>query len=118
MPSVELTGEITHIGDLQTFANNFHKVSFRLLVSKLVDGYSEPFVDEYTIELTKNQTSLIDVYKVGQHVKVYTNLRSRKWEKDGKVATFMTLNCWKIENLADVDKSNAFSNDNEDDLPF
>lgn len=92
--SNEITGQISHIGEVQTFASGFTK---RVIVLNVQDGEYENI---YPFEFTKDKCSLLDKYVIGQTVTVGFNIRGNEW--NGKY--FVSLNGWMV-------KSNAESQD-------
>jgi len=53
--------------------------------------------DFVKFELKQDRCSAIDSFEVGHRVKVSFNVRGRKWEKDGRVSYFTTLEAWRVE---------------------
>jgi|TARA_Y100000590_G_C15353580_1_gene876129 hypothetical protein len=50
------------------------------------------------IELIQDKCDLIDKINIGEQIKVYLNIKGRKWtNKEGKINYFNSLQAWKIE---------------------
>jgi hypothetical protein len=60
-------------------------------------------------QLTQDRCSLIDAYNTGQDIRLWFNLRGRKWEKDGNVNYFTNLEAWKIESAGTTTEPQAAS---------
>ena len=87
MSKLELTGEIVHIGEVETLpTGNTEK---RIFVIEIEPGqYSQ----QIGFELFKDKVKLINSFEVGQTVTVSFNIRGREWK--GKYYT--NLQAWKI----------------------
>jgi len=79
------------------------------------------------IELIQNKCDLIDKINIGEKIKVYLNIKGRKWEnKEGKINYFNSLQAWKIESENEnYNQELEHKNDNSDEeeninekLPF
>ena len=50
------------------------------------------------IELIQDKCDLIDKINIGEQIKVYLNIKGRKWTNtEGKINYFNSLQAWKIE---------------------
>ncbi len=88
--SYELTGTLNAIDPINQVSDKFKKLEF---VVEVKDGnYSELI----KLQLVNDKCGLL-TDGIGSEIKVSFNLRGRKWEKDGKVSYFNSLEVWKIE---------------------
>lgn len=90
MSNIELTGTITKIGDIQTFASGFQK---RELILTTQEQYPQPIA----IEFLQDKVDLPDAHKVGDTVTVGINIRGRSWTSpQGETKYFNSIVGWKI----------------------
>lgn len=88
---IKLSGKIKKVFDTETY-NNFSKRVFWL------EETSEKFANTFQFELWKQDTDMIDHYKVGDFVTVYLDIKGKHWQNDsGKEGVMNTLKCWNIE---------------------
>jgi len=89
---MELTGQIIYIGETGTYgASGFRK---RILGLEIPGQYAQ----KIGVELTQDKCDLLNNYRVGQMVKVSTNLRGNMVEKEFEEPKFFnSLQAWKIE---------------------
>jgi len=115
--SYELTGTLVTVEPINQVSDKFKKQEF---VVEVKDGqYSESI----KLQLVNDKCSLIDGIAPGQDVKVQFNLRGRRWEKDGKVQYFNSLDAWRVELVwADVPQVDPVAErpiaPEQDSLPF
>lgn len=89
----EIIGTIKVIGEVQSFANNFHK---RDLVIVTDEKYPQTII----IDFLADTGDLLDKFTEGEEVKVHINLRGRIWKSPkGEEKYFNSLVGWKVENL-------------------
>lgn len=79
----EMTGKVAHIGDTQTFDKGFTKREF------VIDNGNK-FASMVKFELTKDNCSLIDSFRVGDNVKVGFWVNGNEWK--GKYYTNLSAN--------------------------
>ena len=84
----EITGKIIVLNDAEIVgaAGTFKK---RLVVVETDEQYSQ----KIGIDFVQDKTSILDKYKVGDNVKVSTNIRGQEY--NGKY--YVSLNGWRIE---------------------
>jgi hypothetical protein len=121
----ELTGKLVEKFDPQNVSEKFKKREF---VIEFRDNPNSSFTEFIKFQLTQDRCNLIDNFQVGQDLKIWFNLRGRKWEKDGNVSYFTNLEGWKIEAasdqsvtaapLPDTQVQDFNPNDSTNDLPF
>jgi hypothetical protein len=89
--SLEITGKIKLIRDIQQVSSSFIKREF---VIETNDQYPQPI----QLELHQDKCDIIDAYSVGQEVSCGINLRGREWSSPlGEIKYFNTIICWKIQ---------------------
>ena len=86
-----LTGRLEAKFDEKEITSTFRTREFVIEVQK--DTYS----DFIKLQLTQDKCGLIDSFNIGDQVEVSINIKGRKWEKDGKVSYFNTLEAWRIK---------------------
>lgn len=89
---MEVTGRIKVIGEVQTIgASGFRK-------RELVVETNEQYPQTIMIEFLQDNVSLLDSYQLESDVKVYINLRGRKWTNpEGVDKYFNSIVGWRIE---------------------
>lgn len=124
MSSNTATGYVLQVGPTEQKSEKFR---CRQLVLK-TDANSQ-YPQEVAFQLSQDRCELADNLREGQLVTVHYNLRGRRWEKDGKVAYFNTLDVWRIEAAAEQpstghsgvmepDTANTQQKEITGDLPF
>lgn len=93
----EITGRLIEKYETQTVSDKFKKREF---VVEYRDNPNSSFTEMIKFQLTQERCNLIDQMSAGQEVRVFFNLRGRKWEKDGNVNYFTNLEGWKVELLS------------------
>lgn len=116
----EIVGKIILIDDTQQISDNFKKREF---VIEVENERNSDWNDFIKFQITQDRCDILDACKLNQKIKVYFNIKGRKWEKDGKVNYFSNLECWRIESLIDTTPPEFDPNDmppapEEDELPF
>lgn len=94
--SNEATGRIILKGITQQVSEKFKK---RQMVLEIVDGAYTNYAD---FQLSQKNCDLLDRFNEGDTVRVQFNLKGRKWEKDGKVSYFNSLDVYRVEPAAGV----------------
>ncbi len=124
----EITGKLIDKFETQNVSDKFKKREF---VIEYRDNPNLSFAEMLKFQLTQDRCSLIDAYSIGQDIKVFFNLKGRRWEKDGNVNYFTNLEAWKVENASASPATEASGNnlpeintmpdpaeDASNDLPF
>ncbi|MBL7906806.1 MAG: DUF3127 domain-containing protein [Bacteroidales bacterium] len=122
----EITGRLIEKYETQTVSDKFKKREF---VVEYRDNPNSSFTEMIKFQLTQERCTLIDPMSIGQEVRVFFNLRGRKWEKDGNVSYFTNLEGWKVElvsaqgstppaTLPDPSSMPGLTEEASDDLPF
>jgi single-strand DNA-binding protein len=92
--SLELSGKIYQIGETVNVSDTFSKREFIIETDEQYKSYIQ-------LQFTKDKTSLLDKFKVGESVIVSYNLQGRLWtNKDAKEVCFNTLQAWLIKHDA------------------
>ncbi|GAB1371966.1 hypothetical protein MASR1M45_20280 [Candidatus Kapaibacterium sp.] len=95
----ELTGKLFEKYDTQQMNDNFKKRDFVIEVVKKLNG--NKFTDYIKLQLTQDRCNLIDMININDYIKVNFNIKGRKWEKEGNVNYFNTLDAWRVEKVDD-----------------
>lgn len=122
----EIIGKLVEKFDTQNVSDKFKKREF---VIEYRDNPNMSFSEMLKFQLTQDRCNLIDAFTIGQEIRVFFNLRGRKWEKDGNVSYFTNLEGWKVEKvsdsgtvsdapLPDVNSLPELGEDESNDLPF
>lgn len=117
---MEIKGKIHEIGSTQQVSETFKKRSV------IVEYAENPTYPEYVnLELQQDKTSLLDMFRVGDEVDVFFNLKGRPWtDRTGKTSYFNTLVIWRINKLGESSSAPTQQEyvstppDADDDLPF
>ena len=115
-----LTGTLKVKNQEQQVSEKFKKREF------VITDNSSQYPQHISLQLTQDKCSLLDVYKVGDELKVHFNLRGREWTNpQGEVKFFNSLEAWKIEgngtnksSEAEISETFSASAAPQDDLPF
>ncbi len=51
------------------------------------------------VQLIQDRCDLLETIQLNENIKVYFNLRGRKWENNGQVSYFTNLEGWRIEKV-------------------
>jgi hypothetical protein len=105
MSNYEIEGKLIVKEEITQVSDSFKKREF---VIEVVNERDEKFNDFLKFQLTQDKCSYLDKYSIGQTVKASFNIKGRKWEKEGKIGFFTTLECWK---LFGAEKEQSNSND-------
>lgn len=101
------------------------KISEKFTKREFVIEDSSQYPQKVSFQLTQDKCDLLDVFKLGDSVKVNFNLRGRDWKSpQGEIRYFNTLEAWKIElipsseQFAPIAKTTIIEDLEEDQLPF
>jgi hypothetical protein len=94
MAKVEIRGKITDISDSIIIG----MIEKKVLTVKETDGQ---YPQEYEIDFLNGKGDHLDSFSIGDTVKVQTELRGRKWSKNGKSGFMLSLNGWKTEKIGE-----------------
>lgn len=71
----------------------------REFVIEVVNERNEQYNDLIKFQLSQNNCDKIAGFGQNAEIEVSFNIRGRKFEKDGKVSYFTTLEAWKIDGV-------------------
>ncbi len=91
-----IIGNLVVKEDEQQVTASFKKREF---VIEVVNERNSDWNDFLKFQLTQDRCALIDGFNLGEPVKVSFNIRGRKWEKDGRVSYFNSLEAWRLEKV-------------------
>ncbi|MDR1415047.1 MAG: DUF3127 domain-containing protein [Odoribacteraceae bacterium] len=92
----EITGKLIHKEETQHVTDRFQKREF---VIELENERNSQWSDFIKIQLVQDRCDLLDNIQLNEQIKVYFNLRGRKWENQGQVSYFTNLEGWRIERV-------------------
>lgn len=106
------TGTILHIGEPKAVTEKFTLREF------VVTDNNEKYPQEVLFQVSNKNCPILDAFNVGDVVTVEYNLRGRRYERDGNVKWFNTIEAWKIAKQSSSpsgfrDHTNSF-----DQVPF
>lgn len=127
---LEITGKLHVKYPTTQVSDKFKKREFVLELIEEVNGNN--YTNYAKMQLVQNKCDILDKFNEGDNVKVSFNIKGNRWEKDGKVQYFSTMDCWKLSTsgTAAAPTNNAASGynpehepthphlDNSGDLPF
>lgn len=88
---MEILGKIKAVNPEQQVSASFRK-------RELVVTTEEQYPQHILIEFTQDKCDLLNLYKVGEPVKVSINLRGREWvNPQGETRYFNSIQGWRIE---------------------
>ena len=90
MASFQQTGTVFFIDEPVQVTETFKKREFVLEVPGT-------YIEYVKFQTVQDKTSLLDAFSEGDTVTVHFNLRGKKYEKNGAVNFFNSLDAWKIE---------------------
>ena len=120
----ELTGSLIVKENTVDINATFKKREF---VIEVANERNKDWNDFIKFQITQDKCSTLDAFNVGEPIKVFFNIRGRKWEKDGKTNYFSNLEAWKLEKVQGSEQDSPLPQFNEieippagpnDDLPF
>lgn len=111
--NIEIKGRIVGINETIVVSDAFSKREFKVITT-------DQYPNTYKVQVTKDKCSLLDKFKVGDEVNVHCNLNGRDWTNPTTqiISNFLTLDCWRIEQVTnDVQVANTILEESKD-LPF
>ena len=124
---MELVGKIKWIDETKTYGTNGFRKREAVLTTE------EQYPQHILVEFIQDKCDLLNVYQIGQSVKIGINLRGREWvNPQGETKYFNSVQGWRIEEagtaapseMPPMPPASAFepaegeANEVEDDLPF
>ena len=77
--------------------------SRKFVVKTTTSNGEKQWNDYITFELWGDKADLVTEADTGSELTVEYNLRGNRWEKDGKVSYFNSLQAWKVEKQSEQD---------------
>ena len=93
----EISGKLIYKEDTQHISDRFQKREFVIEVENEKNPQCNDFVK---VQLIQDRCDLLENIPLNEHIKVYFNIRGRKWENKGQVTYFTNLEGWRIEKIA------------------
>ena len=90
----EITGKLILKEDTQRVSERFQKREF---VIEVENERNPQWNDFIKIQLVQDRCDLLENIQLNEEIKVYFNVRGRKWENQGQVSYFTNLEGWRIE---------------------
>ncbi len=98
--------------------NNLEQVTPKFKKQTIVVETEGDYPQFLTIEFVQDKVDLLNNWNVNQKVKVSVNLTGRKWEKEGSVKYFNSIQGWKVEDISAVSVEQHLQYGVEQDVPF
>ena len=92
----EIKGKLIFKEDTQHISESFQKREFVIEVENEKNPQWNDFIK---IQLIQDRCDLLENIALNENIKVYFNVRGRKWENKGQVSYFTNLEGWRIEKL-------------------
>jgi len=96
---MEITGKLEKVNDI------IERENFRSRKVWITTEDNPQYPQTIEVEVNQAKIDLFDGIAPGAPLKLYLNLRGRKWEKDGKTSVFNSLVCWKVESAGQEAKA-------------
>lgn len=110
---MKYTGTIIYLGEPKAVSDKF---TIREIV---ISDPKEKYPQEVKMQTTQANCSLLDGYSVGDTITIHYNLRGRRYEKNGQVNWFNSIEIWKVDEPVKVDNNKHNLADAFDDIvPF
>jgi len=84
----EVTGKLIYKEATQKISDRFQKREFVIEVENEKNPQWNDFVK---VQLIQDRCDLLETIQLNENIKVYFNLRGRKWENNGQVSYFTNL---------------------------
>ncbi|MGL5683509.1 MAG: DUF3127 domain-containing protein [Marinifilaceae bacterium] len=92
----EVSGKLIFKEETKQLSDKFQKREFVIEVENEKNPQWNDFVK---VQLIQDRCDLLENIALNEQIKVYFNLRGRKWENNGQVSYFTNLEGWRIEKL-------------------
>ena len=93
----EIVGKLIFKEETQHISDRFQKREFVIEVENEKNSQWNDFVK---VQLIQDRCDLLENIDLNENIKVYFNIRGRKWENKGQVSYFTNLEGWRIEKVA------------------
>lgn len=91
----KINGKLVEKFDEQQVSATFVKREF-VVEKKEQDGSGKTYLDHVKFQLIQGKVTLIENIAIGTDVEVSFNVKGKRYEKDGKVSYFNSLDAWKV----------------------
>lgn len=91
---MEIIGKLEAIFDTQKVSDKFMKRDFVIKTEE-----STPYPQLISVQVTQDKCQILDLYNIGDDVKIQINIKGRKWEGPQGTKYFNTIEAWRIENI-------------------
>jgi len=116
MANYELSGKLFEKFSTVAVSDKYSKREF------VVETEENNYKQQVKMQLSKDRCSLLDKFNIGDEMKAVFNINGRRWEKEGKVSYFVTLDAWKLELISagnpEQPQEPEFDPTPDSDLPF
>lgn len=93
---MNISGKVKLINETKEYGSN----GFRK--REIVLTTQEQYPQNILVEFIQDRTDLLDIYNIGDFVKIDINLRGKEWTNDkGEVKYFNSIQGWRIEKVED-----------------
>lgn len=92
----EISGKLIFKEETQHISNRFQKREF---VIEVENDKNPQWNDFVKVQLIQDRCDLLENIALNDNIKVYFNIRGRKWENKGQTSYFTNLEGWRIEKL-------------------
>ena len=99
----EIVGKLIFKEETQHISDRFQKREFVIEVENEKNSQWNDFVK---VQLIQDRCDLLENIDLNENIKVYFNIRGRKWENKGQVSYFTNLEGWRIEKVAPQNPAN------------
>jgi len=96
--SYEIIGLLHEKFEAQQINENFRKREF--VIEHTIARNDKKIVDYIKFQLTGDRCDLMNEVKLGDQLKIFFNIKGRKFEKDTSTSYFLNLDVWRLESLA------------------
>lgn len=122
--SFEISGRLIKKYDTVKINENFKKREF--VIEREEQAGDRQFTTYVKFQITQDRCAILDPIEEGENLKVFFNLRGRKYERDGQVNYFTNIEAWRIDRHVGEDQLSTGEEESEigedtqdqDDLPF
>jgi len=120
--SFEIIGLLHEKFDIQQINENFRKREF--ILEHIVTRNEKKIIDYIKFQLTGDRCNHIEALNLGDTVKVFFNIKGRKFEKEENTSYFLNLDVWRLESIDNSNTTEATiknekkENEFNDYLPF
>jgi len=95
--SYEIVGLLHAKFDTQQINEKFRKREF--ILEHTVTRNEKKIVDFIKFQLTGDRCDLINEVKQGDMLKIFFNIKGRKFERENSTSYFLNLDVWRLESL-------------------